>query len=450
MAAWGSPRSFPRAILHIDGDSFFASCEVAKNPLLRGKMVITGKERGIVSSMSYEAKRRGVTRAMPIHEIKKKFPEAIILPSDYETYSLFSNRMYAIVRRYCPLVEEYSIDECFADLTGLRRTLRMPYPEMAAAIKRELEVELGMTFSMGLSATKVLAKIGSKWNKPSGLTVIPLSEANHFLRETRAVQVWGIGPNTAAYLEKFGIHTALDFVNRDEQWVRGKLSKPIIEIWQELNGTSVYEVHPEDRESYQSISKTRTFTPSSRDRALVFSQLSKNVENACIKARRWGLASPEIFFFLKSQDFKYHGCAVKLSHPSCIPQEILGAVEKFFPQVFDAGLDPRRPGGVGAPTESSGYRATGITLMKLRDADQVQLDLFGAVLHSEGVRHLFESVDELCATFGKHTLFLASSMHAMTQGAHQNARGDLPERHRNLFPGENYRQRINIPSLGEV
>lgn len=432
---WGSPRSYPRAILHIDGDSFFASCEIAKNPLLRGKMVITGKERGIVSSMSYEAKRLGVRRAMPLHEIAKKFPEAIILPSDYETYSLFSNRMYAIVRRYTPIVEEYSIDECFADLTGLRRTLRMPYEEMAAAIKRSLETELGMTFSMGLSVTKVLAKIGSRWNKPSGLTAIPLCDARSFLTKTHAVQVWGIGPNTAAYLEKFGIHTALDFALREESWVRSKVSKPILEIWQELNGTGVYEVNPEERETYQSISKTRTFTPSSRDRSFVFSQLSKNVENACIKARRWGLASAEIFFFLKTQEFKYHGCSIKLSHPSCVPQEVLRAVKEHFDTIYRQRVD---------------YRATGITLMKLQDAGTMQLDLFGKALESEGVRHLFESVDEMCEKFGKHAIFLASSFHAMTHAAHQNARGDLPERMQKLLPGENYRQRLNIPSLGEI
>jgi DNA polymerase-4/DNA polymerase V len=125
--AWGSSGSFPRAILHIDGDSFFAACEVAKNPSLRGKPVITGKERGIVSAATYEAKARGVKRGVPLHEALKACPDAIILPSDYETYSLFSNRMYEIVRRYTPAVEEYSIDECFADLTGLRRTLRKNY-----------------------------------------------------------------------------------------------------------------------------------------------------------------------------------------------------------------------------------------------------------------------------------------------------------------------------------
>ena len=104
-------RSFARAIVHIDADAFFASCEQAVNPTLKGKPVVTGKERGIASAVSYEA--NGVKRGMTIREIKQLCPDAIHLPSDYETYSLFS-RMFAIVRRYTPDVEEYSIDECFA------------------------------------------------------------------------------------------------------------------------------------------------------------------------------------------------------------------------------------------------------------------------------------------------------------------------------------------------
>src|SRR6185503_6445777 len=113
---WGQSRSFPRAILHVDGDSFFASVEVAKNPHLRGKPVITGKERGIVSACTYEVKATGVKRGMRLDEALKLCPNAIVMPSDYETYSIFSERMYKIVRRYTPAVEEYSIDECFADL----------------------------------------------------------------------------------------------------------------------------------------------------------------------------------------------------------------------------------------------------------------------------------------------------------------------------------------------
>src|SRR6516165_1794772 len=153
--------SFPRAILHIDGDAFFATCEQSRRPVLQGRPVVTGKERGIAASMSYEAKARGVTRGMRLAEIRKICPDAVILPSDYETYSLLSKRLFSIVRRYTPDVEEYSIDECFADLTGLQRPLRMSYKTMAATIQRDLNTELGFTFSLGLAPTKVLAKVGS-------------------------------------------------------------------------------------------------------------------------------------------------------------------------------------------------------------------------------------------------------------------------------------------------
>src|SRR3989338_32012 len=295
---WSSSRSFPRAILHIDGDSFFASCEVAKDPRLRGKPVITGKERGIVSACTYEAKRLGVKRGMGISQVRRLIPDAVILPSDYETYSIFSARMYEIVRRYTPSVEEYSIDECFADLGGMRRVHKMSYVQIAEDIKKDLERELGMTFSIGVSATKVLAKIGSKWKKPAGLTVIQLHDAHLFLAKTPCINVWGIGSNTAAYLEKLGVRTALELARKDDAWVRANLSKPYVEIWKELGGEVVNELDTEGRKSYQSIQKTKTFTPPSRDPHFVFSQLSKNIENACIKARRWGLATPEIFFFL--------------------------------------------------------------------------------------------------------------------------------------------------------
>ena len=103
--------SWPRAILHIDADAFFVSCEQALDPSLKGRPVITGKERGIVSAMSYEAKAMGVTRAMRLFEAKKICPDMVALPSDYESYSLFSVRMFEIMRRFSPDIEEYSIDE---------------------------------------------------------------------------------------------------------------------------------------------------------------------------------------------------------------------------------------------------------------------------------------------------------------------------------------------------
>jgi len=433
--SWGVSQSFPRAILHIDGDAFFASCEVAKNPSLKGKPVITGKERGIVSAATYEAKARGVKRGMRLSEVLKVCPDAVILPSDYETYSLFSERMYRIVRRYTPMVEEYSIDECFADLGGMRRVNHMSYLQIAERIKYELDSELGMTFSIGLSATKVLAKIGSKWKKPSGLTVIPLRDASQFLIKTPVENVWGIGPNTASFLHKHGIRTAQDFIKKDKLWVTKNLPKPFVEIWQELNGELVYELDAKGKESYQSISKTKTFTPPSTDYSFVFSQLSKNIENACIKARRWNLVTPVIFFFLKTQDFKYYGCEIKLPYQTSVPQDIMKLVSEYFPQVFKKGIQ---------------YRATGITLMKLTNGDGAQLDLFGGVLKSEGLKQVFNSVDEISAKYGKHAIFLASSLKAMNNSAHLGGRGDVTERVTNLFKGETSRRRLNIPMLGEV
>ena len=235
-----SIRSFPRAILHIDGDAFFASCEQMQNPSLRGKPVITGLERGIASSVSYEAKARGVSRAMSLHLIRRLCPEIIILPSDYELYSLMSMRMYDIVRRYTEAIEEYSIDECFAELTGLRRSLRMSYPQMAEKIKNELDTELGVTFSVGLAPTKVLAKVASKWKKPSGLTIIPARDAHLYLAKLGVGKLWGIGTQTESYLAQKSIRTALDFAQTDEEWIEKHLTKPTRCIWYELRGDAVF------------------------------------------------------------------------------------------------------------------------------------------------------------------------------------------------------------------
>jgi DNA polymerase IV len=433
--AWGSLQSYPRAILHIDGDAFFAACEVAKNPKLRGKPVITGKERGIVSAATYEAKACGVKRGMTLVEVKKVCPDAVILPSDYETYSLFSERMYAIVRRYTPDVEEYSIDECFADLTGLRRVLRMSYPQIAEKIKQQLDHELGMTFSIGVSATKTLAKIGSKWKKPSGLTAIPLREASKFLGTIKVGDVWGIGPQTSALLNKYGIQTAKDFAAKDVEWIKEHVSKPYFETWQELNGIVANELNLTGRETYQSISKTKTFTPASKDPKFVHAQLSKNIENACIKARRWNLSTPIVFFFLKTQDFRYNGYEVKLPFPTNNPVDILREIQKYFPRAY---------------TKNVLYRATGITLVNLIEAGTAQLDLFGAVQESTAIKRVFESMDKLAEKYGKHVVFLGSSFEAMNHASHLGDRGDVAMRTKQLFRGESKRRRLAIPMLGEV
>jgi DNA polymerase-4/DNA polymerase V len=145
------------AILHLDADAFFASVMQVVYPRLKGKPVVVGKERGIATACSYEAKKLGVKRGLRINEIKKIFPQVVIVDSDYEIYALFSQKIFSILRRFTPLVEEYSVDEGFADIKGLRRPLNMSYQEIGAAIKNEIETSLGLTVSVGISLTKFLA-----------------------------------------------------------------------------------------------------------------------------------------------------------------------------------------------------------------------------------------------------------------------------------------------------
>jgi len=428
--------SFPRAILHIDGDAFFASCEQSRRPKLQGRPVVTGKERGIAASMSYEAKARGVTRGMRISDIRKICPDAVILPSDYETYSLLSKRFFAIVRRYTPDVEEYSIDECFADLTGLRRPLRMSYLKIAERMKKELDAELGFTFSVGLAPNKVVAKMASKWQKPSGLTAIPGRELHHYLAKLPVEKVWGIGPNTTAFLQKHGIRTALEFAQRPEAWVKRYLSKPFFQIWQELNGHYVFELALGEHETYYTIQKVKTFTPASSDRAFVFAQLSKNIENACMKIRKYKLATQRVVIFLRTHEFRDFGLEVDLSGPTQFPNDILHAVTPAFEELF---------------SPATAYRATGVILSKLTEAYYGQLDLFGEAIRMQRLSNLYESVDTLREKYGKHTVFLGASFLAHQRAQHDGERGHLPERQRELLPGETTRKRLGIPMfLGEV
>ena len=247
-----------RYILHIDADAFFASCEQSVDVSLQGLPVVTGQERGICIAVSYEAKALGIKRGMPIYQIKKLYPKCIVVSGNYKLYSIISKRMFEIVRRFTPDVEEYSIDECFADITGLDFSLKKSYKDIALDIKETLDKELGVTFSVGLASTKVLAKVGSKWNKPSGCVLIENKNIDKYLSDLPVGEVWGIGKATSDYLESKKIKTAKDLILRNDKWVKENLAKPYQEIWYELRGISIYNVECDVKRTYQSISKTKT------------------------------------------------------------------------------------------------------------------------------------------------------------------------------------------------
>jgi len=270
--------SWPHAIAHVDADAFFASVEQAVHPELRGRPVVTGGERGIVAAASYEAKALGIQRAAPLGQIKKQFPQCVILPSDYETYSLFSKRMFEILRRFSPQVEEYSIDEAFIDLQGMRRVHRTSYPEIARQMQESIETELGISVSVGISLSKSVAKLCSKQQNPHGLKVVPGREVHHLLAETPLNEVWGFGKNTTALLQKKGLNNALDFVQLPLTRIKKLLGKVGVELYYELRGHSLYQVNSVPKASYASISKFKTFAPPSRDRDIMYARALRNLE----------------------------------------------------------------------------------------------------------------------------------------------------------------------------
>jgi nucleotidyltransferase/DNA polymerase involved in DNA repair len=425
-----SLHSWPRAIAHIDGDAFFTSCEEAIHPELKGKALITGGERGIVACASYPAKKMGIKRGVPLHEARKICPSLIILPSDYETYSLFSRRMFDIMRRFTPDVEEYSIDEAFADITGMRRVLHSSYEEIALKMKKEIERDLGITVSVGLSITKVLAKVASKHLKPAGMTVIKGRDIAQYLCDLPVEKVWGIGPATTNYLAKMGIHYALEFAQLPEKTVLKKFTKPTVEIWQELRGASVYPVTMEEKSSYASISKTKTFAPPTSNAEYLFAHLMRNMESACIKARRYSLAPNKIVVFLKKNDFHTVGSEAKLSRPCAFPLEFSGIIHDLFDSCY-------------CPKDI--YRATGVVLLNLETDTNIQYSLFDNPLQAEKIRGLYNVADELGQKFGKHTLHLGSSHLIDKLG--KGRRGSPTSREKTQLKGETRRRHLGLPLL---
>jgi DNA polymerase-4 len=390
------------AIVHFDGDAFFASVEQAMDYRLRGKPVVTGAERGAPTSVSYEAKARGLSRGMSMREIKIRCPEVVIVSSDYTSYAIFAHRMYSIVRSFAPIIEEYSIDECFADITGLDDHLGMTYEEIALRIKQELEDSLDLTFGVGLAETKTLAKAASKAHKPAGFTPIRPSERENFLLALSIHSVWGLGGASGTALEKLGAGTALQFAQKDDAWLsQHKLGKAYRDIWLELNGHYIKRIQAQGSDLPGSLMVTRTFKPPSLNRAFIFSQLSKNVERACEKARHHGVRAQALSFYLKTQEFTYHSVSLDLPIPISSPGEVLKIIDGRFDEVYAPGVL---------------YRASGVTLRALISEQAVMADLFGETVATEKKSVIFGAVDGLNKRYGKQTVFLGSSLTALEHG----------------------------------
>ena len=383
--------------LHVDGDSFFVSCEVSQHREYRGLPVIVGEDRGIAVAMSYEAKKLGVTRGMPIFRIKKEFPEVIILPHHFDLYGKISRGVYDILISYLPEVEQYSIDECFAVVKQSDIRLAGSVEKLANDIKSEIQNSFGVTYSLGMARTKVLAKTASKLNKPNGLVILlNKKDEEEALKKTSIDDVWGIGRQTVPRLLNIGIKTAYDFVHYSSEQIKKYFSEPVYILQRELSGESFQKVNNDtDPRDQKSIQSTATFKPSSDDPKIIFAELSENVERACELARELSLSTNAVSFFVKNTKFVYRTGDSKLLLYTTNPSIILNTIEDIFKKIL---------------VNEEKIRSTGITLENLRKNEEVPRDLFGIQDNLEAKNIIEEISDNIRAKFGQNVLKRASSL----------------------------------------
>ncbi len=395
-----------KVIMHIDGDAFFAACEVSRRPDLRGKPVIVGAEKGIATALSYEAKALGVTRTMPVFQIRKYWPQVVCLPADFDLYTEMSLRMKTIMRRFVSQLEEYSVDECFADITDDVAHLKPEqYISFAATIQNTLEAELGITYSIGIGATKVRAKIASKQKKPKGITFLDEKAFMHIAQTMSVGSVWGIGKSAVSDFALRGISTVADFMNLREGLVQEQFSKPHQELWHELHGRSVLGVTTE-HEMQKSFQHTRMFDRPQKSPDPILAELAYHTEIVCERARYHASEGNKIYWFLKTSNMQYIRDEFTLPRATATPSECMSILRKRFSSVFIPGLM---------------YRSSGVTLAGMVPQDMQTGDLFmqnnedeQTQTHKQTGQTVYDVADTLQAKYGKRLVHLASSLKSKT------------------------------------
>lgn len=383
--------------LHADGDSFFVACELVARPDLRGKPVIVGGDSGIAVAMSHEAKKLGVTRGMPTFQIKKLYPEVIILPHNFKLYRDISKKAYNIILSYLESVEVYSVDECFAVVKNSDIKYFGGARKLAEELKNEIENSLGVTYSFGMAKTKALAKQASKLQKPNGLVILLTKEDEiEALKKTSINDIWGIGRQTIPRLQNRGIKTAYDFVNYSDSEIEKHFSEPLLILKKELSGESIYEVEDDaDPREQKSIQATGTFRPSSNDAKIIWSEIAENAEHACTHARKLNLISNKVSVFVKNTDFKYYFEEIKLPLYTSDPGVVLNALNPLLQKLLSRGEK---------------MRSTGVILHNLVREEDAPRDLFGKQEIALQNSKIEEVADKLREKFGNDAVKRASSL----------------------------------------
>ena len=384
----GSPRILAHpemaalTIAHVDCDAFYAAVEKRDRPeLIDRPVIIGGGRRGVVATACYVARTHGVRSAMPMFKALAACPDAVVIRPDMEKYAAVGKDIRRRMLALTPMVEPLSIDEAFLDLSGTERLHGAPPAVTLARFAREVEQEVGITVSVGLSWNKFLAKVASDHDKPRGFTVIGRAEASTFLAGRPVGIIPGVGRVTQERLARDGIRSIADLQRRDTTDLAKRYGEEGLRLARLSRGEDARLVKPE-RET-KSVSAETTFDDDIADTETLLPVLMRLSEKVALRLRRSGLAARGVTLKLKTADFR-----TRTRARSGLPPTQLAA------SLFEAGRDllARETGGTA-------FRLIGIGASDLCPADDAD---HGDLVNTRIVRQasVEKAIDSLRERFG--------------------------------------------------
>jgi DNA polymerase-4 len=375
-----------RTILHVDLDAFFASVEQRDNPELRGRPVIVGgaggeDARGVVSAASYEARAFGVHSAMSLREAYRRCPQGVFLPVHGRRYQAASREVMAILRRFTPQVEPISIDEAFLDVTG-SAALFGDGPAIAGRIKGAVREEVGLTISVGVASTKLVAKIASDLRKPDGLVVVPRGEESAFLAPLPIGRLWGVGEKTAVALAEYSVRTIGDLAALPPDLLVRRFGKHGASLVDRAQGRDADQVH--DGDPAKSVGHEHTFDVDSSDSEVIERTLLALSDGVAGRLRSAGVKAGTVTVKIRDASFRTITRQRTLAEPTDLTEPI-----------FRAALELARP-----EVRGMRVRLLGVTASNLGDREQ--LAMFESVEPRR--RRAVEAADTLRRRYGERAV----------------------------------------------
>src|SRR5262245_49669019 len=357
-SACGSPRLVRHralsalTIAHIDCDAFYATVEKRDNPEIADKpVIIGGGKRGVVSAACYIARTFGVRSAMPMYKALEACPHATVIGPDIAKYARVGREVRQAMQALTPLVEPLSIDEAFLDLSGTARVHGMIPAKVLARFARDIERNIGITVSVGLSCNKFLAKIASDLDKPRGFATLDQDDARIMLAEKPVGFIFGVGPATQERLTQRGFRTIGDLQRADEIELMRQFPTDGRRLWRLARGIDDRRVVP-DRGA-KTISNETTFETDIRDFATLEKILWRLSEKTSFRLKTSELAGSTITLKLKTADFRQRTRSQTIAAPTQLAAKIFAVCREMLGKEIDGTAFRLIGAGVSALREGS-------------------------------------------------------------------------------------------------